>query len=123
MYTSTCIPLNKTTLLLLHAPKPVVVQVTIKHAGNSIINELSQFYLNHHEISNAIEILLNAHLSTPLPPSTHTVEITGDGFTLHGTRRPWPYGQTIRVTWGDEIVKPAEDKWTFVVHATAVSRL
>lgn len=53
MYHSYCLPLNKTTLILLHPDEnsPFVVQVTAKYAGESVIDELIEFYLAHHEIT------------------------------------------------------------------------
>jgi len=121
MYHPYYLPLNKTTLILLHPDEnsPFVVQVTAKHAGESVIDELIEFYLAHHEITHAIENLIYAHIRTPLPEN---VEVEGAGFLLRGTRKPWSYGKTIKIKWGDEVIKPAEDKWTFIIHTVGFKR-
>ncbi|KAF7761423.1 hypothetical protein Agabi119p4_9415 [Agaricus bisporus var. burnettii] len=119
MFTSYYLPLNRTSLLLLHPqhpnPKqrPIVVQITTKMANERVVDEMTQFYLSHKDITKAIENLLCAHISTPVP---RQVEIEGDGFLLRGSHKPWSYGRTISIKWGDQNLQPADDKWTFVIH-------
>jgi len=123
MYHRYCLPLNKTSLLILHPDEgsPLIVQVTAKHAGESVIDELTEFYLAHHEITHAIENLIYAHIRTPLPENVE-VEVEGAGFLLRGTRKSWSFGKTIEIKWGDEVIKPAEDKWTFVIRTLRSGR-
>lgn len=125
MYHRDCIPLNKTSLIFLHPDQtptrnPLIAQVTVRHAGESVVDELAQFYVFHHEITYAIETLICAHISTPLPP---TLEIEGEGFVIRATRKSWVYGRNLEIRWGDLRVVPLEDKWTFVVHSTRIWRL
>lgn len=58
MLTSYYLPLNRTNLILLHSQrtdsterKPIVVQVTTKMARERVIDEMTQFYLSHRDIT------------------------------------------------------------------------
>ncbi|GLB42349.1 hypothetical protein LshimejAT787_1103640 [Lyophyllum shimeji] len=91
--------------------EPQVVQVCIKPKGESTVDGLFKFFAAQKDITTAIESIVLAHIKSPLPAS---VIVQGEGYTLHGFRKPWAYGKRVRFTWGSREVSAAEDKWVFL---------
>ena len=77
----------------------------------------------------AIESLVFAHIFTALPKEVH---VRGPGYILTGSewinfaifeqslqmwttgRKPWESGKTLSLNWGENVIRPCEDKWNFV---------
>ncbi|KAF8066028.1 hypothetical protein FPV67DRAFT_1450450 [Lyophyllum atratum] len=87
-----------------------VVQVYLKQR-KSTLRDMETFFRVQQDITTAIESILLAHITSPLPASL-TVE--GEGYTLYGSRKPWNYAKPLRFTWGSRDVRAAEEKWVFV---------
>ncbi|PPQ80572.1 hypothetical protein CVT25_001606 [Psilocybe cyanescens] len=88
-----------------------VVQVKIKQAHDNEFKELSTFFLAQYDITKAVESVLFAHIFAIVPPE---ICIEGDGYILRGKRTHWVYGQTLKLRWGQEHVRPCQDKWMFI---------
>lgn len=88
-----------------------VVQVRVKQKGVSTVDGLFKFFDAQKDITTAVESIVMAHIWSPLPAN---LVVEGEGYTLHGFRKPWTYGKRVRFTWGRRKVRAADDKWVFV---------
>ena len=80
-----------------------------------------------------VESLVGTHIFTYLPAEIH---IVGKGYILRGSeclllsnpmnlaftigaeREKWKFGKGLKLMWGDELVRPSDDKWVFVFEPT-----
>lgn len=117
MYMRYYLPLNKSSLVffppqsLVDLQGPYIVQVMIKQAHKEAIHNILTFYLAQPEITKAIETVLIAHISVPLPLE---IQLDGDGYVLRGKRKQWDYGKGLELRWGDQPVRVADEKWLFM---------
>ncbi|KAF8174109.1 hypothetical protein BJ912DRAFT_67170 [Pholiota molesta] len=94
----------------LDGAKNHVVMVTIKARQHNIAKEMSTFYFLQYEITKVIESIVLAHISIPLPPE---VVVRGKGYALSGKRKPWKYGRSLKLGWGEEQIHASAEKWIF----------
>jgi hypothetical protein len=78
-------------------------------------------------LQKVIESIVLAHISIPLPPE---VVVRGKGYALSGSesskllcrendtrtaeRKPWKYGRSLKLGWGEEQIHASAEKWIFV---------
>jgi len=119
-----CLPLNKPVLVFFppqhdkmlrtgRLSESLVVQVKVTQNLDSVftVNDAVAYVHAQQDITVAIERLLMAHIISPLPAR---VELQGNGYSLHGERKQWDYGKTLKLSWGGQPVRSFEDKWLFV---------
>jgi len=58
---------------------------------------------------------VGTHITTSLPPE---IVLEGKDYSLRGRREEWKFGKGLRLLWGDEEVRPCDDKWVFVFETT-----
>ncbi|KAI5118483.1 hypothetical protein M0805_003515 [Coniferiporia weirii] len=107
--------LGKTTLLFLpgKGQDHRVAQVTLNTVGETqggTVDTIASFFLVQHQVSELITRVVKAHQTQPLATP---VPFAGDQYTLVANKKPWAYGATLKLGWGDERVQPCADKWTF----------
>ncbi|KAF5379081.1 hypothetical protein D9615_005918 [Tricholomella constricta] len=88
-----------------------VVQVIVKQNGKLTLDDLAMFFPVQQDITMAVERILVAHITSPLPAN---LTIEGEGYRLHGAHKPWKYGKKLRLTLGRRDICAAEDKWVFI---------
>ncbi|PFH50594.1 hypothetical protein AMATHDRAFT_144724, partial [Amanita thiersii Skay4041] len=82
--------------------------------------DVATFYLNQHDITQAIEHIVYAHIHTPFPGK---IKLVGEDYVLNGIRKDWAYGQRLTLTWGGQVIQPCSHKWIFEFEAITGPRI
>ena len=67
--------------------------------------------------------ILRTHLTKQLPAPLKFVQEDGPvKYTLIAENRPWPFGKSLDLVWGEERLITSETKWTFKFKTLSESR-
>ncbi|TDL23969.1 hypothetical protein BD410DRAFT_786668 [Rickenella mellea] len=108
--------LNESTLVFLPphtigSDLPKVAQVSVYAEGRgSLVESIASYFHVQRQISDLVMRVVCAHQVQPLRTP---VNFEGNGYTVVANTKQWVYGETLRLKWGDEVVEPCQEKWTF----------
>jgi len=68
--------------------------------------------------SKLVTKLATQHVRLPFPRAAFPLVLEGDGYILHCTLKPWPYGKTLELNWGEISLTPSEEKWQVLFETT-----
>ncbi|KAH9050270.1 hypothetical protein EDB84DRAFT_594842 [Lactarius hengduanensis] len=68
--------------------------------------------------SELVTKLAAQHVRLPFPQAVFPLVLEGDGYNLRCTLKPWPYGKTLELKWGEIWLTPSEEKWQVLFETT-----
>ncbi|KAH9072892.1 hypothetical protein EDB83DRAFT_2516652 [Lactarius deliciosus] len=104
IHTTQCVP-------LLHSRAP---SINI----NSTDEVLALYAQVQQTTSELVTKLVAQHVRLPFPRAVFPLVLEGDGYNLRCTLKPWPYGKTLELKWGEIWLTPSEEKWQVLFEMT-----